>query len=216
MPQTIKKEDGSEETVYTENEIKEREETARTEAIDNYKKENPDKSDEITRLQTDLATAQEDLKKYESKDTNFGNLRKIKDDLEEKVKNLTSTIDEKVKEGIQSQSVEQSIQNLAGGDEETEKKIKYEFEVTLSGVKPKTQAELTKKIQDAYRLATGETMPASVSGGILASGGAMVPRMKSKQAGNLKPEVVDFGKRKFGLSEEDIKKYDKQDFSSTK
>jgi len=216
MTKVIKNtETGEDETVYTEDEIAERETAAKAAAIEEYKTQNPDKTGEITKLQSDLEAATKDLEKYKNKDMNFGNLRQIKEDLETKVNDLTKEIDSKVTAGIQQHSVEQSIKMRAGGDAELEKKIKFEFEKTLSGVQPKTPEELNKKIQDACMLATGATSKVDISGGVLGSGGATMPRVKKENAGNLKPEVVDLGKRRFGLSEEDIKKHDTQNFSNT-
>lgn len=210
MPKTIKNEEtGTEETVYTAEEL----EAQKDEAIENYKKDNPDKAAEVEKLQADLQKATEDLAKEKEKDKNFGNLRGIKEDLEKKLNDLTGSVPALVDQGIQKQHTEGEIKKLADGDVELEKKIRLHFETTLKAVTPKNQEEVNKKIQDAYLLATG-TQASGVTSTVLGSGGASFVRSRPANTQPLSEGAKTVG-NKLGLSDKDLKDYDKQDFSNT-
>src|SRR5438105_3456954 len=83
---------GEEKEVFTQEEL----DAQKNEALEQYKKDNPDKSGELTKLQEDLKKSQEDLAKANDKDTNFKNLREAKDALEKKVEDLTKSFDDKI------------------------------------------------------------------------------------------------------------------------
>lgn len=205
MPKEIENEDGTKETVYTQQEL----DDIKNQEIETYKNEHPDKTEEITKLQKELEDTKELLSKKDDKDKNFSELRT-------KVKELETQLDQKVQKGINENTATMAIDSLSDGDDELKKKIKFHFETSLKAVEPKTPEEMSKKVQDAYMLATG-TKPsgAGIPGFIIGSGSGNQPKFKQENKSDLKPEVKDLAK-KMGLSEEDCKKFDKQDFSTTK
>lgn len=210
MSQKIKQEDGTEIEVFTTEELEE----AKTSAIETN---NQTRAQEIDKLATELKAKEEELVKLKGKDLNFSNLREINDRLTKEVGDLKTQISIAiggVKKDIETEAVTTAITSLAGDDKEVEKKIKFHFETTLKAVEPKNKEELNKKIQDAYLLATGEQVTPLVVPGTFSSAGAGINRPKINQT-PLSPAAVEVGK-KMGITDEDVKKYDKQDFSKTK
>ena len=206
MPKKIKNDEtGQEEELYTAEEL----EQIKADEIENYKKDHPDQTEMVDAIQKELDDAKEALEKANSKDQNFSNLRKTVDD-------LTKQLGEKVKEGIQEHNSNEAIKSMSDGDEELEKKIRLAFETTLKAVVPKTPEEAAKKVQDAYIIATGGQSGPKPGPRGFGPGGGAPPRFKQGDGkSDLKQEVKDLGKNRFGLTEEDINKYDKQDFSTT-
>jgi len=130
-------------------------------AIEEYKIQNPDKTEEITKLQTDLTKATEELAKFENKDLNFGNLRAAKEDAEKKAEGALKAVDEKIAaatknilEGVLVDHKNDGLKALAGDDVELQKKI--EFHYNRLSDPASTKAEVTKKLTDAWVLATGK------------------------------------------------------------
>lgn len=210
MPKTVQI-DGKDVEVYTQEEV----DASRNTAVEDFKKANPGAAGDATKLQADLATAQEELRKLKEKDMNFGNLREIKEGLEAKITELTGQLDSKINTGLAARDAEAALGALAGGDAELLKKLKLHFETTLASVKTDTPEALQEKLKQAAALSglnTG-TIPAFQS-----AGGGGFPRplpQGGNKGGDLKADVADMGKRRFGLSDEDIKKFDTQDFSQT-
>jgi len=67
MSQKIINDMGEEIEVFTNEELEAQKESA----IEDYKTNNPDKTDELTKLQEDLQTKEEELSKFKNKDLNF-------------------------------------------------------------------------------------------------------------------------------------------------
>lgn len=210
MPKTVQI-DGKDVEVYTQEEV----DASRNTAVEDFKKTNPGAAENVTKLQADLTTAQEELKKLKEKDMNFGNLREIKDGLEAKITELTTQLDTKVNAGLAQRDAEAALTALSGGDAELLKKLKLHFETTLAAVKTETPEALQEKLKQAAALSglIVGNIPAFQS-----AGGSGFPRplpQGGNKAGDLKADVADMGKRRFGLSDEDIKKFDTQNFSQT-
>lgn len=207
MPQTIKGADGQDVEVFTAEEI----ETKKTEAIEEFKKANPTNAEDVTKLQDELKVTKEKLEKLSGKDMNFEKLREIKEDLEKQ-------LDEKIKGAVsQSQgdsAIAASIEAIAGGDKKQADLIKFHFDTTLKGVEAKTTEEYQKKLEQAVTLAGGNKARIPSFG---SAAGGFVPRPVAQggNASDLKPEVLDMAEKRFGISKEDAKKFDKQDFSHT-
>lgn len=209
MPKTISDSTGSEIEVFTAEEL----ETQKNEAIDQYKKDNPDKSEEIDSLQKDLATAKEELEKLGKKDLNFANLRQQKEAAETKVESLKKEIDDKIAlakkeilEGVMKDHYNEIMKSLAGDDEELKKKIEFHYN-RIQDV-PTTKEEINKKLRDAWTLATKVEEASALNATVISSGGVSRPNVKSEK--KFTPEEKDFGK-KLGaaggieLKEEDFK-----------
>ena len=87
MPEKITLADGTEREVFTEKEIDDQKKTASDEAIETYKKDKPDKTEELTKAQEALETAtgesdklKETLDGMSDKDQNFAKLRQQVED----------------------------------------------------------------------------------------------------------------------------------------
>lgn len=212
MPKKItNSETGEEEEVFTADEIAEREDAAKTAAIEQYKAEHPDNAEEIERLQDELKKANEDLEKEKGKDKNFSKLRDIKEDLEKKLAEATGGI----KQEFMIRDLDTAISNLASGDDELAEKIKFHFNNTLKAVETKNQKELLEKVRQALTLAGGNEAGAGV-GSNFGSGG--IGNRRSKEAGGeeLKPEVKEVLKKMDpSITDEDIKKYGGRALSTT-
>ena len=216
MPQTITDSGGEEIEVFTSEELKEQQE----EAVEKYKEENPDKTEEMEALEKERDEAkskEEELQKQLDgeldKDKNFANLRKQKEEAEEKAEGIEKTIDEKVAtvkneilEGNVKDFKKEQLDELAGDDKELREKIEFHYDrIKDTAV---TKEEVSKKLRDSWTLATaGERQ--EVSGSAFSSGGATGGKPKAQstfsseekdlakklaEAGGLKLEDKDFNK----------------------
>ena len=78
MSRTITDSTGTDIEVFTADELQQQREAA----LEEYKTGNPDKSDELAKLQDELKTKEEELTKLNGKDLNFSTLRTQKEALE--------------------------------------------------------------------------------------------------------------------------------------
>jgi TolA-binding protein len=175
--------------------------------------ENPALKETQTKLTEAEAKLDEAAKKIEEfsgsdKGQNMAALRQAKEAAEAAVeglkKGLVSGIDD-LKKRLDENELDKALITVAQGDDELAQKVKAEY---LRIMKPEdNDEEKRKKMGDAYRLASGYSPSPSVLGRVLGSGGA--PNVGASGSGAAKPELVEFG-RKFGLTEEDFKKYGKK------
>ena len=214
MPITHTDTDGNEQEVFTAEELETQKEQAKTDAVEQFKTDNPDKTAEIEELQGKLDKATEDLTRAGEKDTNFANLRKQKDDAENKLEEFTAGVDEKigtakeevkkeVLEGVMSDHYADILKALTGDDEELKKKVELNYNrLQDPGV---TKSDVTKKLTDAYHLSTIPETEDALNTSVISSGG--VSRLKTTSDDkSFSGEEKELGE-KFGLSEEEMKKY---------
>jgi len=207
MSEIIKKEDGTEVEVFSAEEIEAQKEEAKQEAIEQYKLDNPDKTEELTALQAEL-------EKLKSKDVSISELRKQKNQAESKIEEIVKGTDEKITkvkqeimEGVMQDHYNDTIKALVGDDEELRKKVEHEFKKTLSGVNPTTKDELAGKLRNAYLLATKPAEVDALNSSVISSGGVGRLNIKSEkkfsqeekqmakvlaEAGGIKLEESDF------------------------
>jgi hypothetical protein len=197
--QTITNEDGTTTDVFTAEEL----EAQKQEAIEAYKLENPDKGDELTALQ-------DELEKLKKKDLNFEGLRKQKTDADKKVEDILKGVDEKIStvkkevmEGVMKDYYNETLKVLADDDEDIKKKI--EFHYKRLGDVAATKEEMGSKLRDAYLLATKPTETDAFNTTVLSSGGVGRINIKNQEK-KFSPEEKSLG-GKFGLSDEDFKKF---------
>lgn len=225
MPKQIKDESGADQTVYEEAELEEQ----RLAAIEKYKEDHPEDTatiEERDELKTKLAEAERLLAGGGNKDYNFQKLEREKNELLAKLQGVDKTIEDavgKVRSEFTGNALETAVSALAGDDQELAKKVRYHFDKSLAAVETKTPAEFKKKVQDAYMLAAGKpidesAMNAAAFGSGSGSGGG--PGGNSGGGGHdnkdVSPEVKAMGLKHFGITDEDWKKHDKRDFSTTK
>lgn len=184
--------DGVEKDVFTQEEL----ETQKTEALELYKKDNPDKSGDIQKLQDQIDAKDKELVGLKDKDFNFAGLRTEKKALEDKLEKLTKDVDEKIGsakkeilEGVMKDHYNTALASLSGGDAEVLKKI--EFQYKRLGDAAATKEEISKKLNDAFLLATGDKGGFSMDG--FSSGG--VGRVKVQPKTPMNDEQKDLLKR---------------------
>lgn len=205
MSQTIKNEAGEDVEVFSTEEL----EAQKQEAIEAYKAENPDKTDDLTALQEELQKKEEELKGLKDKDVNFSKFKSQKD---KEIETIKKEIDEKivsvkkeVMEGVMKDHYNDTLKVLAGGDEEAKKKIEFHFK--RLGDVAGTKEEITNKLKDAYILANKPADIDALNTSVISSGGVGRINVKVSET-KLTPEEKELGK-KLGLSDEDYKKYSK-------
>lgn len=181
MSQIIQNEAGEDVEVFTADELQ----TQKQAALEDYMKNNPDKTEELTKLQQAIEAKDKELKGLKDKDFNFANLRKDKDDLEKKLNDAIGGIDTKIEaakkevlEGVLKDHKDDLLKKLAGDDAELLKKIELKYSKDLGSVVAATKDEITQKINSAYLLATGKSSD-DIGAGAFSSGG--VGRVKVKQ-----------------------------------
>ncbi len=208
MPTIIINDDGNEIEVFTKEEI----ETQKQEALEEYKKNNPDKSSELQKLQDDLKSKEEELQGLKNKDLNFANLRNKVQDKEKEIENIKKEMDEKignakkeVLDTVMKDHYNSEILKLAGEDKELKDKI--EFQYKRLGDLAGTKEEISKKLQDAFVLSGGrvenDNSAAFSSGGV---GRLNIKKGKDK----LSSEEIELGKKLAAaggikLKDEDLK-----------
>jgi hypothetical protein len=175
--------------------------------------ENPAFKETQTKLadaEAKLVEATKQIEQFNGSDKgqNMAALRTAKEAAENAVEELKKglvTGIEDLRKRLDENELDKALITVAQGDEELAQKVKAEY---LRIVKPDdNDEEKRKKMGDAYRLAAGYSPSPSVLGRVLGSGGA--PNTVASGGGAAKPELVEFG-RKFGLTEEDFKKYGKK------
>lgn len=146
---------------------------------------------EKAQAEADLVKAREDLKKYEEKDLNFADLRQQKQSAEEqrkaaedKVSALSKEVDEKIGaakkeilEGVLVDHYKDTIRGLVGEDGDLQKKVEYHYKRLADAAA--TKEEVTKKITDAYFLATKPEDVNALNSGVVSSGFASVARVNT-------------------------------------
>jgi len=193
MSQKIINDMGEEIEVFTNEELEAQKESA----IEDYKTNNPDKTDELTKLQEDLQTKEEELSKFKNKDLNFTNLRIAKEKAESEIDKLKTSIDDKIGiakkeilEGVMKEHYNDTIKNLVGDDKDLLAKVELQYKRLADTAS--TKEEISKKINDAYILATGDVR-SNVDMGAFSSGG--VGRIKVDTKSPLSQEEKDFTKK---------------------
>lgn len=191
MPQKVTDAEGKEHTVYTDAEI--------AELAAGKTKE---KDDEIAKLVKEL----DDLK---NSDKDWASVRGQIKTLEGNIEKLTKERDEdrtnhaneirNVRTGLLSGAVDTMRGGLASGDAELDKKIKFHYDRLAGDVTNETEA--AAKLQDAFLLATGKQAPNPLS--VARGSGGGQPPVQQQQ---VTQQVTDLG-RKFGISDDDIKKF---------
>lgn len=191
MPQKIINDLGEEIEVFTAEE--------KDAAIEGFKQANPDKSGEIEKLQTELTKTQEDLKKFQDKDLNFANLRSQKEAAEKRADDLKAEIDTKIGvakkeilEGVMQDHYSETLKSLAGEDAELQKKI--EFQYKRLGDAAATKTEVTKKLTDAYVLATAPEDRDALNTAVISSAGVSRLNIQDKNK-NFTPEEKAFAQK---------------------
>lgn len=194
MSTFIKNEAGEDVEVFSAEELAAQKEAA----IEEYKSQNPDKSDELTKLQDELKIKEEELTKFKDKDLNFSNLRTQKEAAEKKIEKISKEIDEKIAsatskvlEGVMKDHYSDTLKTLASGDPELQKKIEFHYKRLGDAVA--TKEEMNTKLRDAWILATKPEGGSAFSPAAISSGGARPVNIQSDK--KFTPEEKAFAQK---------------------
>lgn len=139
------------------------------------------------------------------KDVNFANLRRK---LEETTKALEA--EKLANEGrytaIQREKVDSVISQVARGDEELAKKIRYNYENILTGMKAETAQEINTKVLAAMRLSAPTNDGPDALSIALSGGNRSAHVQQSGTAKKFTPGEVQMGQR-LGVSDQDRARY---------
>lgn len=165
------------------------------EEIDVYTAEEvQQQKDEAVQAEADKRTELEaELTKLKEKDLNFETLRASKKAAEEKVtdaekkaQEAMKSVDEKLEatkkeilEGVNVDHYKDTIKSLSGGDAEVEKKIEFHYKRLTDPAS--TKSEVTKKLTDAYYLATRTEAGGALNSAVISSGGAVRPTFQANK-----------------------------------
>ena len=205
LPQTIIDSEGNQVEVFTPEEVQAK--------VEEQKKQ--------------VEGAQEELRKLKEKDLNFEKLRmnkkvaegeitreelqqKIQEEfakgMGEKLSYAREEIKKEVVEGVNKDYYNEIVGSLSGDDEELKKKINFEYNRLKDPVNSKE--DISKKLRDAYVLASRVEDAGAFVPGTVSSGGASKP--KFKQQGAFSADEIAFAKKLAAsggikLTDEDLK-----------
>ena len=197
MPTTIVNNEGEEIEAFTSEEVQaEKDATAKA-------------NEELAEAQAELLKANEKLGKLEGKDLNFAKLREQKEDAESRVEKIKQDMEvslgnfkKEIVEGVNKDYYTETLGGLSGDDEELKKKIEFEYNRLNDPINGKE--DISKKLRDAYALATHVEDAGAFNVAAVSSGGAARP--KFRQAGSFTDDEKAFGKKlgaSAGISLED-------------
>ena len=192
----IKQEDGSEVEVFSQDEM-----TAIQQEFDTKLAESKTVLDsalaEKTRLEGELS------KSNVGNNPNFAALKAALDKKDGEIGELR-TNQQKIEETRLGDIKAESVSRYAQGDAELAKKILHHFETTLKSVTANSKEEVAKKMESAAKLAQEPgTVDIIGNANYAGSGPGFQPNIGAQV---VEPKVKEFGK-KFGLTDEDWKKY---------
>jgi chromosome segregation ATPase len=207
MPQKIVDAEGKEHEVLTQEEIDAKVQAAVSSKESELKSAIEEKDTRLGSLQSELETAREALDKAGEGTKDWASARGQIKGLEAKIGELEQARNRekeefsgeirKVRTAVFQGQVDSMIKNLSGEDEELKKKI--EFQYNRLGVAD-NEKDAQEKMKDAFLLATGRQAPNMFN--VARGTGGDAPRVNQPAS----QELSELGSR-FGLSDEDIKKY---------
>lgn len=210
MPRTISDSSGNDIEVFSKEELDQQIEAV----VEEYTKQHPDNTQTVEDLRAQVAKYEKDLAGYKDKDFNFANLRQSKEDIEKKLTELKQEIDQKVisakKEILDSvlkDHYNETIESLVGDDAEMKKKIEFHY-ARLQDIAG-TKSEVSKKLLDAWTLATKPEENNALNSTVISSGGVSRPNIKTQEKA-FTPEEKQFAQKLASaggitLKEEDFK-----------
>jgi hypothetical protein len=197
--------DGKEVEAYTVEEF----EAKKKEALDEYVKNNPDKSGELTAAQQALAEAQKKIQDLEGSggdDAQKKRLKTERDDALKAVKDIETKLmnDMKaLKDSVFGSKKTKILDALSGGDVEKRKKIEFEFDGFKGDVT--NEVELEQRLVKAATLVNG-TKPAP---DFMNNMGDASKRGNGDHGGaKVESEESKAQRKAFGITDDMVKKYE--------
>jgi alanyl-tRNA synthetase len=183
-----------------------------------------DREEEITALNSQvddynakLDALNKELEVEKSKDKNLAGQRKIIENKADEIAKMKEEFDafkaenqkqiSEITSSSERKVIGDMISHLVDGDEEKAKLVKYHFDrfqAPLPEKQDEKDAEIKKRIQDAYTLAVGGKPEVSMTGSIISNMGS-APQINPKGE-KLNSEAVGTA-HELGLSDADLKKY---------
>lgn len=205
MTMTVKDANGNDIEVYTEAELKEQ----RDAAVQEHLVANPDRSDEVTKLQTELETAKKTLEEAEKGGGNSENLKKLREAAENKGKELETVktellgkIEEVARSGLNEYKGD-LIEAYSRGDAELKKKI--EFNIGQFKSVPKDKVAMKELVMNALKLSTDKPIESFMNG---VGGAGDRGDITIAREGEVQETTNGKAMRSvFGISDADAKKY---------
>lgn len=199
--------DGNEVEAFTKDEL----EAQKKAALDQYLKDNPDKSGEFTKLQTqvtDLTTKLAEAEKNGMNEHQKNRLKADKEAAEAAVKDLKENFTRQItelKDTFFGSTKAKIVKALTKGDKDLTDKLELKAK-SLTGY-PDTEEGIAQKYQDAFILATGNK-PAP---NFMDNMGGAGDKGNSQQHNSATPETDNSKAMRaaFGITDKDAEKYKK-------
>lgn len=136
----------------------------------------------IEAAQKEAKEAKEALLALQDKDLNFKNLRELKEAAEKKAEEATKKLQDAAA-GVKSEVLgamlkgeyETMLEKLAGKDQDLRKKIETQYARLAD--KTETKADVERKLQDAFALASAGAKPPVLHSGVISSVSGMRPKV---------------------------------------
>lgn len=162
------------------------------------------KESDLVRAQNEKKTIEEQIAKGGEQGANFKILKDALDKKDADILGLQNSL--KAIEDTRFTDFRNGITTkLANGDKEVEKKILHHFDETLKSLPGKTQEEIVKKLESAYKLSINNETPNIFESVMVGSGGRGLPLSPTNG--------VEFSSRekqlgaKMGITDDDYKKF---------
>ena len=203
MPKEIENEDGTKETVYGEDEVRD---------LKAGHDANLAKKEELAAAKKELEENKKELAKLQNKDFNFKKLRDMNEEERAKLTEAEKSLMAKSEELEENQNkfttqLVDSYKNEAiavhvGDDSEMKKKVLANYDRIVGSAV--TKEEVYARMRDAFNMVgsgAGAPNPLATNHSI---GGGFAPIPGGSKGGKLSPEEKDLGK-KLGLTDEEMK-----------
>lgn len=195
---------GKEVEAFTSEEL----EAKNKEALEEYKKANPDKTGELTQAQKDLETANNKIKELETaggSDEQKKRLKQEKEDAEKKLGEVTDKLTKDMaalKDSIFGSQKTKILDKLSNGDVELRKKIELEYD----GFKGEAsnEVEIQTRLVKAATIVTGNKPAPNFMDGMSNAG----PKGTHDGAGKpVETEEAKAQRKALGISDQDAEKF---------
>jgi chromosome segregation ATPase len=163
----------------------------------------------IKELEAELAKANDKAKNIQGLRDKTEIQKEQEGELQKKIADLEHKVDEEKGSGVKAflETIkDDGIKSLAGKDADLEKKIRENYEVL--NIPTATKEQVNDRIRRAYLLSVEGVSPADrAMGATHAPAGPGRPLSHAGGAEDISPELQQFASSRFGVSEEDMKKF---------